>query len=357
MKKPVFADIAALVGGLIDSDEKKKKRGAKPLKEAKGLKRRTAASKYDVIGVQKLVKALPARPARLPVMLVPGAPRAAPAPAPLKGRHRRTHLEMVRDESLSKLAAVNVVQTKRRQAAAELLNAETDFYDPNKGRLTDFKQQRITAAYHAAKENDAKRARELGDALAASAAAKEVQAAEQARVGIRAEKPEPEEVFADSTPAKRVKTPKKSLEAVFEEAAKTKASEKQAKAEARAAKAEAKAADNAAKAEARAELKAADKAELKAKAAPAKAAPQPPKGLVKFQKLVKAQNAANAEAEKGRAKYYELAGLAAPLSRAEESVTPKTRGKKIPPPPPGYPPGDPRSPVVGTGRFLGRIYR
>ena len=77
MKKPVFADIAELVGGLLAA-EKKKKRGAKPLKEAKGLKRRPTPSKYDVIGVQKLVKALPARPARLPVVLLPGARRGRP---------------------------------------------------------------------------------------------------------------------------------------------------------------------------------------------------------------------------------------------------------------------------------------
>ena len=67
MKKPIFADIAELVGGLLAAEKKKKKR------------RPTAApSKYDVIGVQKLVKALPARPARLPVVLVPGARRGRP---------------------------------------------------------------------------------------------------------------------------------------------------------------------------------------------------------------------------------------------------------------------------------------
>ena len=65
MKKPIFADIAELVGGLIKAEKKKKKR-------------RSAPSKYDVIGVQKLVKALPARPARLPVVLVPGARRGRP---------------------------------------------------------------------------------------------------------------------------------------------------------------------------------------------------------------------------------------------------------------------------------------
>ena len=126
--------------------------------------------------------------------------------------------------------------------------------------------------------------------------------------------------------AAKGKTPKKSLEAVFEEAAKTKASEKQAKAEARAAKAKAKAADNDAKAEARAELLSADKAELKGKAAPAKAAPEPPKGLLTFQKRIKAQTAARAEAEKGRAAYFDVMGRA--------PVAPE---------------------VLGLGRFLGRF--
>jgi hypothetical protein len=314
MKKPVFADIAELVGGLIEAEKKKKKR-------------RTAPSKYDVINVPALVRALPARPprpARLPVVLVPGAPRDAPAPAPaLKGRHRRTHLEVVRDESISKLWAVNAVQTKRRQAAAELLEAESAFYDPNKKRLTAAKIKKIDNAYKSAQENDDKRARDLGAALAASDAAKEVYAHEQARMGIRAETPapEPEEVFADSTPAKKVKTPKKSLDAAFAEASRTKAT-----------KAEAKAADKAAKAAARDELKAAriDAAaaakDVRVEAAAAKAAPEPPKALVNFQKRIKAQTAAREEV---RRKNYALAGLAAPG-------------------------GDPPD-LVGVGRFLGRF--
>ena len=316
MKKPVFADIAELVGGLL-ADEKKKKR-------------RTAASKYEVIDVPALVRALPARPARvamparLPVVLVPGAPRdAAPAAPALKGRSKRTHLEVVRDLSLAKLAAVNVVQTKRRIAAAELLKAEADFYDPNKKRLPEAKQKRINAAYKSAQENDDKRARDLGAALAASDAAKEVYAHEQARVGIRDETPEPEEVFADSTPAKKAKTPKKSLDEAFSAAATKKATQ-----------AEIKAADKAAKAAERDELKAAriDAAaaakDLRVEAAAAKATAKaaakaaPAIGLLALQKRAKAQTAAR---EKGREKYYEFAGLA---------------------PPPE---------LVGVGRFLGRF--
>ena len=341
MKKPVFADIAELVGGLL-ADEKKKK------------KRRTAPHKYDVIDVQKLVSALPARPARvamparLPVVLVPGAPRDAPAPA-LKGR-KRTHLEVVRDLSLAKLAAVNVVQTKRRQAAADLLKAEGPFYDPNKGHLTVAKQSRIAAAYNAAKETDTKRARDLGAALDASKAAKVVYETEQARVGIRAEIPEPEEVFADSTPARKGKSPKKSLNKAFADADRTaeeaRADERGAKsdarlealrlkAEARAAretKALAKSVESATKARSKA-IKSASMGEIvadaKAKAArepakAAKAAPEAPKALVKFQKAIKAQTAARAEV---RRKNYELAGMTAP--------------------------GD----LTGTGRFLGRFYR
>ena len=335
MKKPIFADIAELVGGLLAAEKKKKKRRTAGT-TSPSTTSSYAASKYDVIDVPALVRALPARPARLPVVLVPGAPRAAPAVPAAPGRRKRTHLEVVRDLAQAKLAAVNVAQAKRRQAAADLLEAESAYYDPNKKRLTPAKIRSVDSAFKAAQENDAKRAEAVGTALAASEAAKAVYETEQARLGIaRVDESkgdeskgddESVEVFVDALPAKKGKRSKKSVDKAFSEYARAKTDREEARAEERTAKSDARlealrlktAAADTAKAS-KAEAKAA-KAEAKA----AKAAPPLPKGFETLQKLAKAQTAARKEAEKGREK---LVGLPVP-----EAV-----------------------PLTGLGRFLGRF--
>jgi hypothetical protein len=227
------------------------------------------------------------------------------------------------------LAAVNVAQAKRRQAAADLLVAESAFYDPNKKRLTDAKIKRIDAAFSAAQATDDKRAQDLGDALAVSEKANVVYANEKARLGIRDETPapEPEEVFADSTPAKKVKTPKKSLDSAFIVVEATRTPTKSEKK--KAAKAIAKDELKAARIDAAA-AKAAAKAAAEDARVEAKAAPPLPKGFETLQKLAKKQTAARKEAEKGRAKYYEMAGLAVPEAAGAD-------------------------PLTGRGRFLGRF--
>jgi hypothetical protein len=248
------------------------------------------------------------------------------------------------------LAAVNAAQEKRRQAAADLLEAENDFYDPNKKRLTDAKIKRIDAAFKAAQENDTKRAEAVGTALAVSKGATAVYETEQARLGI-ARAPELDEskgddesveVFVDASPVKKVKTPKKSLDAAF---IVVEAKKKPTKSEKKAAKATAKYEALIAKAAAKAEAK---DARVEAKAAPAKdarvEAATSALGLLALQKRAKAQTAAR---EKGRERYFDVAGLPAPLSPGRRAV---------PPAPPGFPPGDPRgAPLMGLGRFLGRF--
>ena len=52
--KPVFGDVARMIGGLLEDEKKKKKKTS------------VSASKYAVIDTKKLMAALPARPALFP---------------------------------------------------------------------------------------------------------------------------------------------------------------------------------------------------------------------------------------------------------------------------------------------------
>ncbi len=75
--KPVFDNIASLIGGLLLEDELKKK---------KKSKRTYAASKYPVLNIKQA-----AAPARLPFVLPPPAPARARVGRP-PGRRGRTPL-------------------------------------------------------------------------------------------------------------------------------------------------------------------------------------------------------------------------------------------------------------------------
>jgi hypothetical protein len=312
MKKPVFADVAALIGGLLAAEKKKKKR------------RSTAPSKYDVIGVQKLVKALPARPARLPVVLVPGARRGRPPGS--KNKKKIEPPETAEDLALEAKDELEEARELLDKAVVALSAAEA-----SAAGSSDADRRKVLAKIRYARTAVTVKTKQFKKAEAKAEAANDAvarleedasPASDELLEYLDAERPSSDffETLRSPSAPKAPPSAPKAPQSAFKEAKK--------------------------KLDA---ARAVTRAEKAAAAAAAAAAPASPSAFTEAKKRV---DATRAKTRAAAARAKPIAAAAAP----EEPATPsKTRGKKIPPPPPGFPPGDPRSPVVGMGRFLGRF--
>lgn len=337
--KPVFGDVARMIGGLLE-DEKKKK------------KKTVSASKYAVIDTKKLMAALPARPALFPRAFVPPALAAAPAGP---RRRRRTNLEIAHDNAREKEDIARAAQEKLDDIGAAVRDAAQAVANAKAARSSAKEKRRLNAILRAAERDMDNQADELRIATDESTKALDAFGMQQAALGIAREPAEEKEEYADALPAKKVKQTRRSLDETFASTVKNKAAKAEAAAVARALKAEeaaeAKAekiyaADMAKRAKAEAKL-AAKEAKVEAEGKAAKAAITPAMLRAFESKSAKAAKAAKAAEAK------------------EELPVSPSRRRVVPPPPAGSPPEGARKaptftaasagPLTGLGRFLGRF--
>jgi hypothetical protein len=221
MKKPVFADVADLIGGLLEDELKKKKKS----------KRSYAQSKYP-----KFIIQAPPAPARLPFVLPPPAPAGVRLGRP-PGRRAKTPLDLAREDAIAVGFAHGEALDAQAKADDEALEAKQAYDRAVKAKANARTKRPLERALQSARDTARNRAMDVaamdedvaaaGDRIAKAQAAVDALAARGERIAPRAaaEEPAAAEVVTPARKAPRKKRGKKSPEVLFPAAAEPAAEE------------------------------------------------------------------------------------------------------------------------------------